>query len=58
LRQDEKLKSLPVLIITGQPEMRRLIYDRPVTPPDGYMNKPITEESLLMNVRKVLSVRH
>ncbi len=58
LRRDPDLAELPVMIITGQPELRRLIYDRPVAPPEGYMDKPITERSLLVNVRKVLNVAH
>ncbi len=58
MRQDPELKELPVFIITGQPELRKLIYDRDVRRPDGYLDKPITEESLLVNIRKVLNVPH
>lgn len=56
LRRDPELATIPVCIITGRPELRRLIYDRPVPPPDGYLDKPVDEETLLLNVRKILDV--
>ncbi len=56
LRRDPELAAIPVCIITGRPELRRLIYDRPVPPPDGYLDKPVDEETLLLNVRKILDV--
>jgi len=58
LRLDPDLRSLPVFIITGQPELRRLIYAGNYRSPEGYLDKPITKENLLMNVRKVLNVTH
>jgi CheY-like chemotaxis protein len=58
MRKDPVLKSIPVCIITGQPELRKLIYDRSVPPPNGYIDKPISEESLLKNVRRILEVKH
>ncbi|HDL19384.1 MAG TPA: response regulator [Bacteroidetes bacterium] len=56
MRSDKDLKSIPVCIITGRPELRRLIYDRPVTPPEGYLDKPISEDGLLLNVKKILDL--
>jgi Fe-S oxidoreductase len=56
LRNDPDLGSTRVLIITGKPELRRLIYDRPVPPPEGYLDKPVDEERLLLNVRKILEI--
>ena len=56
LRQDAELSQIRVCIITGKPELRRLIYDRPVPPPEGYLDKPVDEETLLRNVRKILEV--
>jgi hypothetical protein len=47
-----------VCIITGRPELRRLIYDRPVVPPEGYLNKPVSDEELVRNVRKILELSH
>ncbi|MEW5993984.1 MAG: response regulator [Candidatus Zixiibacteriota bacterium] len=58
IRNDPELKRMPVCVITGQPELRRLIYDREVPPPEGYVDKPVNEETLLLNVRKVLKLRH
>jgi CheY-like chemotaxis protein len=58
MRNDPDLRSIPVCIITGKPELRKLIYDRPVTPPEGYLDKPITEEGLLLNARKILEMTH
>jgi Fe-S oxidoreductase/CheY-like chemotaxis protein len=58
LRKTPETKNIPVCIITGKPEMRRLIYDRPVPPPEGYLNKPVDEETILFNVRKTLMLEH
>lgn len=58
IRNNLELSALKICIITGKPELRRLIYDRPVRPPEGYLDKPINEETLLVNVRKVLEVIH
>ena len=58
MRNDDKLATIPVCIITGRPELRRLIYDRPVPPPEGYLDKPVDEETLLRNVRKILELAH
>ncbi len=56
LRRDDTLTDVPVCIITGRPELRRLIYDRAVRPPEGYLDKPVDDETLLRNVRKILEV--
>jgi len=58
LRKDEELSETKVCIITGRPEMRRLIYDRPVKPPEGYLDKPVDEETLIFNARKILEIKH
>lgn len=58
IRTDPELREMKVCIITGKPELRRLIYERTVNPPDGYVDKPITEETLLLNVRKILDTMH
>jgi Fe-S oxidoreductase/ActR/RegA family two-component response regulator len=58
IRKDPELDHLKVCIVTGRPELRKTIYDRSVTPPEGYLDKPVTEESLMRNVRKVLELAH
>lgn len=58
IRKDPELDHLKVCIVTGRPELRKTIYDRSVAPPEGYLDKPVTEESLMRNVRKVLELAH
>ena len=58
IRKNPEIASTKVCIITGKPELRRLIYERPVAPPEGYLDKPVNEETLLTNVRKILEVKH
>jgi len=56
MREDSELRSIPVCIVSGQPELRKLIYQRVVPPPDGYLDKPINEDSLLLIVKKLLAL--
>ncbi len=56
LRKDPALQDIPVCIISAHPDLRRLIYQRNVRPPDGYLDKPIDEKGLLLNVRKTLAL--
>jgi Fe-S oxidoreductase/ActR/RegA family two-component response regulator len=56
LRNTPETASIAVCIITGKPEMRQLIYDRPVPPPEGYLNKPVDEEAIMLNIRKTLKL--
>ena len=58
LRKDPDLSTVPVCIITGKPELRRLIYDRPVPLPEAYLDKPVSPQFLLLNVRKILELAH
>jgi CheY-like chemotaxis protein len=58
LRSVREMASIPVIIVTGAIEFRELVYHRNVPPPDGYVEKPIKPELLLMSVRKVLELRH
>ena len=56
MREDPGLQSVPVCIVSGQPELRKLIYQRVVPPPDGYLDKPINEDALLLIVKKLLAM--
>jgi Fe-S oxidoreductase len=58
LRSNRDLASIPVIIVTGAIQFRELVYHRNVPPPDGYVEKPVKPELLLMSVRKVLELRH
>lgn len=58
IRKDPELMNIAVCIISGKPELRRLIYQRTVPPPEGFIDKPINEKNLLLNVRKILSLSH
>jgi CheY-like chemotaxis protein len=56
IRKDKELADLPVCIVTGHPELRKLLYAKDVKRPEGYMDKPVSEEDVLTNVRKILEV--
>jgi Fe-S oxidoreductase/CheY-like chemotaxis protein len=56
LRRTAGLEQIPVCIVTGHPEFRKLIYDRAVPPPEGYVDKPVDEERLIANIRRILEV--
>jgi Fe-S oxidoreductase/CheY-like chemotaxis protein len=56
LKDGSSLSKIPVCIITGQPKLRGLIYDRPLPPPEGYLDKPVNEEEILLSLRKILNL--
>jgi len=56
LRSDPSTADLKICVITGRPELRKLIYDRSVSKPDGYLDKPVDEERLVFNIRKIFEV--
>jgi len=58
IRKDPALEGLKVCVITGRPELRKTIHARSVSPPEGYLDKPVTEERLLRSVRMVLELSH
>jgi CheY-like chemotaxis protein len=56
IRKDPQIAKIRVCIITGKPELRKLIYERDVPPPEGYLDKPVSEETLLSNVHRILEI--
>ncbi len=57
LRQDDDTENIPVCVVTGHPEFRKLIYERPERPPEGYLSKPIDEDQLVKTLRRILELR-
>ena len=57
LRRDSDIAEIPVCVITGHPEFRKVIYDRPVPPPEGYLDKPVDSKDLVDNLRRILDLR-
>jgi CheY-like chemotaxis protein len=56
LRQNPATEQIPVCIITGHPEFRKVIYDRPVTPPEGFIEKPCDPEHVVKTIRRILGL--
>jgi len=56
LKENEQLRSVPVIIITGiSDDFRKFISTRRhVPPPEGYVSKPVDSEQLLGMVRELL----
>jgi CheY-like chemotaxis protein len=55
LRKTADLEDVPVCVVTGHPEMRALIYDRP--PPEGFLTKPVSADDLVTTVRRILGLK-
>ena len=57
LKEDDGLKSIPVIIITGvSDDFEKFISTRrQVPPPEGYISKPVDVEQLLSKVRELLA---
>lgn len=56
LREDERLRKIPVIITTGiSEEFEKFISSRrKVPPPDAYLAKPVESEELVSTVRRLL----
>ena len=54
LRRDAATADIPVCVVTGHPEFRKVIYERPVRPPEGYLGKPVDDEKLVAYVAHIL----
>jgi CheY-like chemotaxis protein len=57
LKEDEQLKGIPVIIVTGiSDDFRQFISTRrQVPPPEGYISKPVDSEQFLRMVRDLLA---
>jgi DNA-binding response OmpR family regulator len=56
LRENAATEEIPVCIITGHPEFRKVIYDRPVTPPEGFIEKPCDPDHVVKTIRRILGL--
>ena len=56
LRSDVQIRDIPVCVVTGHPEFREVIYQRAVPTPEGYMDKPVKEDELVDNFRRILDL--
>jgi CheY-like chemotaxis protein len=56
MKEDNSLKSIPVIIITGvSNEFEKFISTRrQVPPPEDYISKPVEPDELIKKVRKIL----
>ncbi len=56
LKEDERFKSVPVIIVTGvSDEFERFISTRrQVPPPDGYISKPVDADVFMRMVNKYI----
>jgi len=57
LRRTPETEEIPVCVVTGHPEFRKVIYSRSVPPPEGYLGKPVDEEKLVSYVHHILEQR-
>ena len=57
LRKTPETQEIPVCVVTGHPEFRQVIYDRPVTPPEGYLGKPVDEDKLVAYAHHIIEHR-
>jgi CheY-like chemotaxis protein len=54
MRAAPELAQIPILVITAVVDMRKLLWSRKTEPPEGFIEKPIDNEVLLQQVRKIL----
>ncbi len=57
LRSSAETQEIPVCVVTGHPEFRQVIYDRPVSPPEGYLGKPVDEDKLVAYAHHIIEHR-
>jgi len=56
LRKTVETADIPVCVVTGHPEFREVVYERPVPPPEGYLEKPVDEGKLVAYAAHILEV--
>jgi CheY-like chemotaxis protein len=56
LRAAAETQHIPVCIITGHPEFRKVIYDRPATPPEGFIEKPCDPDHVVRTIHRILGL--
>jgi Fe-S oxidoreductase/CheY-like chemotaxis protein len=57
LRKTAETEEIPVCVVTGHPEFRQVIYDRAVSPPEGYLGKPVDEDKLVAYAHHIIEHR-
>lgn len=64
LRTNDKLKDIPVVIVSGvnpenpgQYDTRSFIYQHSLPRPEGYIEKPVNRELLLMTIEKIINLK-
>jgi CheY-like chemotaxis protein len=57
LRETAGLDDIPVCVVTGHPEFRQVIYERPTRPPEGFVTKPVDADELVQTIRRILGLR-
>jgi CheY-like chemotaxis protein len=56
LRRNPATAGIPICVVTGHPEFRSLIYERPEAPPEGFLGKPVDPDTLVRTVRRILGL--
>ena len=54
MREDPALADIPILVVTAVVDMRKLLWTRKTEPPEGFIEKPIDNDVLLQQVRRIL----
>ncbi len=57
LRKTKGTEEIPVCVVTGHPEFRQVIYGRAVSPPEGYLGKPVNEDKLVAYAHHIIEHR-
>lgn len=57
LRSTAELSAIPICVVTGHAEFRKVIEDRPLPPPEEFLEKPIEAELLLAAVQRILRTK-